>query len=111
MTGIEWWALVIGGGGLASIISVWLTHKRDKERVEIDWYDRASKEVLRLEERIRAAALETEAAREESESLRAYNRALRQDNKELRASLNELEAYVKDLETLLKDHIEKEEES
>lgn len=90
MTGLEWWALAIGGGGLASLVSVWLTHKRDSARVEIDWYDRATAEVKRLEAQINEI-------KEENKSLQAFNQQLRRENQTLRDKLNDLELTISKL--------------
>lgn len=83
-------ALVIGGGGIGSIVSAFLTRKSAREGTDLQLLDRAYKEIERLDDKI--AELEKKLDDKTSE-----NMELRELVRELRQGMDRLKDEVKEL--------------
>lgn len=77
-------ALLIGGGGIGSLVSAFLTRKTEKDKIEISLLDRAYEEINRLNE----VTADLRSQLEESEG----------KNKQLKLTVEKLEKSIRILE-------------
>lgn len=80
--------LLIGGGGIGSMVSAFLTRKTDKDKIEISLLDRAYEEIDRLNN--------------VAEDLRRQLKKQNNENEELKSIINRLEKSIKILENEIK---------
>lgn len=78
-------ALLIGGGGIGSLVSAFLTRKTEKDKIEISLLDRAYEEINRLNE----VTADLRSQLEESEG----------KNKQLKLTVEKLEKSIRILES------------
>lgn len=101
---------LLGTGFLVGIISAWVTFKNNKSSNELEWYDRAIKEVERLEERLEKAYTqldEMEAELREVEGQldveKKVNSRLTDENKILSDKIVELKTIIREIQTELEN--------
>ena len=61
--------LLIGGGGVAGLLSAFFTRKSGKEKTNIDLLDRAYKEIERIDKKLKEAYIELELEKGKNEKL------------------------------------------
>ena len=104
MNGFDVWNAIVGSGFLIGALSIWLNWKNSKSKNSIDWYDRAIKEIERLEKRLQSADDELEELNDELEKLgvklldeKSKNSKLIEENKFLSNKVIELQTIIKEI--------------
>lgn len=121
MNGFDIWNAIVGSGFLVGFLSIWLNWKNSKSKTNIDWYDRAIKEIERLEKRLQSADDELEELRDELDALgiklsdeKDKNNRLTEENRFLSSKVDELQVIIKEirieLDTLIKRREEHDEQ-
>lgn len=121
MNGMDVWNAIVGSGFLIGVLSVWLNWKNSKSKTNIDWYDRAIKEIERLEKRLESADDELDELKGELDKLevkllgeKEKNIKLTEENRFLASKVDELQVIIKEirfeLDTLIKRREEHDEQ-
>lgn len=104
MNGFDVWNAIIGSGFLVGALSIWLNWKNSKSKNKLDWYDRAIKEIERLEKRLQSADDELDELKGELERLGIKlldetnkNNKLAEENKFLSDKVVELQTIIKEI--------------
>ena len=104
MSGIDVWNAIVGSGFLIGALSIWLSWKNSKSKNSIDWYDRAIKEIERLEKRLQSADVELDELNNELEKMgiklleeTSKNDKLTEENKFLANKVIELQTIIKEI--------------
>lgn len=84
-------ALLIGGGGIGSLVSAFLTRKTEKDKIEISLLDRAYEEINRLNE-------VTADLRNQLEESEGKNKQLKLTVEKLEKSIRILESEIRRME-------------
>ena len=101
---------LLGTGFLVGIISAWVTFKNNKSSNELEWYDRAIKEIERLEERLEKAYTQLDDLEEELREVegqlvveKKVNSRLTDENKVLSNTIIELKSIIREIQTELEN--------
>ena len=104
MNGFDVWDAIVGSGFLIGALSIWLNWKNSKSKTSIDWYDRAIKEIERLEKRLQSADDELDELKDELEKLGSKlseetnkNVKLAEENRFLTNKVVELQTIIKEI--------------
>lgn len=104
MNGFDVWNAIIGSGFLVGALSIWLNWKNSKSKNKLDWYDRAIKEIERLEKRLQSADDELDELNDELEKLgiklsdeQSKNDKLIEENEFLSNKVIELQTIIKEI--------------
>ena len=108
MNGFDVWDAIVGSGFLIGALSIWLNWKNSKSKTSIDWYDRAIKEIERLEKRLQSADDELDELKEELEKMgiklsneMSKSDKLKEENRFLSNKVVELQTIIKEIKFLL----------
>lgn len=117
MNGFDIWNAIVGSGFLVGFLSIWLNWKNSKSKTNIDWYDRAIKEIERLEKRLESADNELDELKGELDKLeikllneKEKNNRLMEENKFLTSKVDELQVIIKEIRFELDALIKRREE-
>ena len=114
MNGFDIWNAIVGSGFLVGFLSIWLNWKNSKSKNNIDWYDRAIKEIERLEKRLQSTVDELDALSIELSDEKDKNDRLTEENQFLSSKVDELQVIIKEirieLDTLIKRREEHDEQ-
>ena len=104
MNGFDVWNAIVGSGFLIGALSIWLNWKNSQSKNSIDWYDRAIKEIERLEKRLQSADVELDELNNELEKMgiklleeTSKNDKLTEENKFLANKVIELQTIIKEI--------------
>ena len=82
--------VLIGSGGIGAIIAALMTRQTAKDKNKIDLLDRALKEIVRLEAKIKEAEEELEKEQNENDELRKVLFELKEQVSTLRIEIKQL---------------------
>lgn len=82
--------ILIGGGGIGAIIAALMTRQTAKDQNKIDLLDRALKEIVRLEAKLKEAEEELEKEQNTNEELRKVLFELKEQVSTLRIEIKQL---------------------
>lgn len=88
---IDWESIKIVGGGLIALITAWFAHKKSKDKHKLELYDRAIKEIERLDDKLLEAEVELKKVYEDLTKEKSVN-------VELCNKLSVLKETIKDLQ-------------
>ena len=103
MNGMDVWNAIVGSGFLIGVLSVWLNWKNSKSKISIDWYDRAIKEIERLEKRLQSADDELDELKDELDKLGIKLLDEKNKTSELMKENEFLSNKVVELQTIIKE--------
>ena len=82
--------VLLGGGGIGAIIAALMTRQTAKDQNKIDLLDRALKEIVRLEAKLKEAEEELEKEQDANDELRKVLFELKEQVSTLRIELKQL---------------------
>ena len=86
----EFLTVLIGGGGIGAIIAAVMTRQTAKDQNKIDLLDRALKEIVRLEAKLKEAEEELEKEQNANDELRKVLFELKEQVSTLRIEIKQL---------------------